>query len=116
MKGILIDVENEVVNEVEVDDKNVLHDMYKHIGCNLVDRVSIDRHDDIWVDDEGLLTLDGNSKFFHFKGYGQVLVGNGLILGHNGMGESISPKITIEEVRMNVKFYTMGQIQSMMRR
>ncbi len=113
MKGILIDVENKEVKEVEVDKKNILDSMYKHIGCQLVDRVGLNRSDDLWVDDEGLLTVNEDSKFFSFRGYPSPLVGNGLILGHDGMGESIEPKITIEEVRMNVKFYTMDEIQRM---
>lgn len=115
MKGILIDVENRSVTEVEVDTKDVLHSMYKLIGCELVDRVSINGHDDIWVDDEGLLTMTEKSKFFSYRGCPSPLVGNGLILGVNGKGESINPKITTEEVRMNVKFYTMDEIQKMMR-
>lgn len=115
MKGILIDVENRVVKEVEVDKKNILDSMYKHIGCQLVDRVGLNRSDDLWVDDEGLLTVNEDSKFFSYTGCPSPLVGNGLILGHNGMGESVSPKITIEEVKMKVKFYNMREIQMMMR-
>lgn len=111
MKGILIDVYNESVRQVEVDDKDTLQSMYKHIRCSLVDRVSINDHDDIWVDDEGLLSLTEESKFFTWKGYDSVLAGNGLILGIDGMGESIDPRITVDEVRSKVKFHTMRSVR-----
>ena len=111
MKGILIDVFNECVHMVDIDDRDKLHSMYRHLHCELVDRVSINRHDDIWVDDEGLLSLTEESKFFTFKGYDGVLAGNGLILGVNEMGESVDPCITVDEVRSKVKFHTMRSIR-----
>lgn len=112
MKGILIDVYNENVRQVEVDDREVLKSMYKHINCQLVDRVSINSHDDIWVDDEGLLCLTEESKFFTYKGYNGVLSGNGLILGVNHRnGESVDPCITVDEVRAKVKFHTMRSVR-----
>jgi hypothetical protein len=113
MKAILIDVYNREVREVEVDKKNELHSMYKHIDCEYVDRVRIDEHDDIWVDDEGLLTLDDDSMFFVFKGYDGVLAGNGLIMGVNRKGESIEPRISIEEVRSSVRFLTITEVRLM---
>jgi hypothetical protein len=114
MKGILIDVHQQCVRPVEVNDKEVLQSMYRHIGCECVDRVSINERDDIWVDDEGLLTMDEDSKFFVWRGYGQPLCGNGLILGVNREGECVDPCITIDEVRTKVQFYNMSEIQVMM--
>lgn len=112
MKAILIDVNQECVRPVVVDDRDHLQSMYNLIGCELVDRVSINDHDDIWVDDEGLLTLTEDSKFFTYNG--QLLAGNGLVMGVNGMGESVEPTITIDEVRARVKFhnYTEAYIMS----
>ena len=112
MKAILVDVHNECVKPVVIDDNDVLNSMYKHIGCSLVDRVQINDHDDIWVDDEGLLSIDNNSKFFTF-GKSQPLCGNGLIMGVDRMGESIDPTITIDKVRSMVKFYTLSDVQDM---
>jgi len=112
MKGILINVKDETITEVEIKKGNVLKDMYKHIDCRCVDRVSINDHDDIWVDDEGLLSLQEESKFFSYSG--SVLAGNGLILGVDGEGNSVSPKITMEEVKTRVKFHTMRQVRSML--
>lgn len=110
MKAILIDVNQECVRMVDINDGDVLHSMYKHLNCTLVDRVSINSHDDIWVDDEGLLSLTPDSKFFTWKGYDGILAGNGLILGIDDMGESVDPCITVEEVRSKVKFHTYVEV------
>jgi hypothetical protein len=103
MKAILIDVYNENVRQVEVDDNDQLNSMYKHINCETVDRVQINDHDDIWVDDEGLLNLTKDSKFFTYEG--RLLAGNGLVMGCDRMGESIEPCITVEEVLSHVEFH-----------
>lgn len=61
-----------------------------------------DKDDCVYVDDEGLLC--DPSHFFILKGYPQPLAGKGLVLGTNGEGDSVSPKITLEELREMVTF------------
>src|ERR1035437_5886442 len=98
MKAILIDVINENVRMVEVDDKDILHSWYKHLGCQCVDHVDISSHDSIMVDDNGLLTMDWKSKFFSYMG--SVYCGNGLVVGVNYRnGNSVDPCISVEELR-----------------
>ena len=113
MKGILIDVKNRVVREVEINKDDILKSLYELIGCDLVDRVGLTDTDDIWVDDEGLLTANDDTNFFSLVGHPSPFAGNGLVLGYNKMGDSVEPKITVESVRMKVKFYTMKEIQRM---
>jgi hypothetical protein len=102
-RGILIDVKNETITEVEVGDYK---DIQKIVGCNLFDTIQLDENNDIYVDDEGLLSIDNDSKFFGFKGLDSKFGGNGLVLGinHNN-GESKSTTFPIDELKKVVKFY-----------
>jgi hypothetical protein len=105
--GILIDVVNETITEIEVGDYK---DIQKKIGCSLFDTVQLDENNDIYVDDEGLLSVDKDSKFFGFKGLDSKFGGNGLVLGinHNN-GESVSTTFSIELLKKVVKFYNFDQ-------
>ena len=109
-KGILIDVVNETITEVEVGDYK---DIQKKIGCQLFDVVSVDDDNDVYVDDEGLLSIDDDSKFFGFKGSNVKFGGNGLVLGinHNN-GESKNTTLTVEYLKERIEFFTFLTITS----
>lgn len=109
-KCIRIDVENKVIHEVEIRDN--IQDIYEQLGCELFEVVRIDETNDIYVDEEGLLKLNEDSKFFTYRGYPQPIVGNGLILGHNKRGDSISTTLTLEEVKQNVEFLTRSEVET----
>lgn len=114
MKAILIDVTNENVRMVEVDNKNVLREWYKHIGCQMVEVAHyFNDHDSIMVDEEGLFTMDKSSKFFSVTDGHQPFIGNGLVVGVDRNGNSVDPHISVEEVRSKVKFHTMSEIKTM---
>jgi hypothetical protein len=109
-KGILIDVVKREVRHVEIDD--TLQSIYDTIGCDTFDCVQIHDENDVYVDDNGLLNLTPHSKFFHYKTYPQPLCGNGLILGINhDNGESIDTTLTIEEVKRDVRFMDIYEVQ-----
>jgi hypothetical protein len=113
MKAILIDVYNENVRMVEIDDKNVLKDWYKHIICSMVEVAHyFSQHDSIMVDEEGLYQLSDDSKFFSVEGGHQPFIGNGLVVGVDKNGKSVDPCICVEEVRSKVKFHTMREVQT----
>jgi hypothetical protein len=114
MKAILIDVLNENVRMVEVNDDSVLKDWYKHIGCSMVEVGHyFNDHDSIMVDEEGMFSMDKDSKFFTIEGGHQPFIGNGLVVGVDRNGESVDPCISVEEVRSKVKFHTMNEVRSM---
>jgi hypothetical protein len=115
MKAILINVHDETVQQVEVDDKNVLKSWYKFLICTMVQVGHyFNEKDSIMCDEEGLFTMNDDSKFFTVKGGHQPFIGNGLVVGVNPMnGESQDPCISVEEVRSYVKFHTMNEIQQM---
>lgn len=108
MKAILIDVKSEQIRYVQVtkdSEGSTLKSMYDLIGCDLVQPIGIDDQNDIFIDEEGLLTLDENSKFFTFDGFPHPLAGNGLILGiDHEEGDTIDTNLTIEEIAKKVLF------------
>jgi len=116
MKAVLINVHNETVQQVEVDDRSVLKDWYKHVGCQVVTVAHyFNDKDSVLVDDEGLFNLDEDSKFFSVKGGHQPFSGNGLVVGVNPEnGESVGPHIGVEEIRSMVKFHTLNEVRLMM--
>ena len=112
MKAILIDTKNEEVREVDHDD--TLKNIYELVDCATFDVVNIDNTNGIYVDDEGLFVEEPLFFVYHgthhdgFHGRIQTLAGNGLILGVDSEGNSISPTLTVEEVREAVDFQPRG--------
>ena len=107
-KGILINTENRTITEVDVvrnEEGSQLPSIYEHVKCSMVEVVQYDDKNDVYVDEEGLLSVDENTKFFKLKNYPQPLSGNGLIMGFdNETGENGSTNLTIDEVKNNVTF------------
>ena len=106
MKAILIEVDNKEIREVEND--GTLDFIYFNLACRTFDVVRIDDVNSIFVDDEGLLRQ--NQLYFEYSASGRVfqLAGNGLILGVDDEGNSISPTLTIEDVKSKVSFLPEG--------
>ena len=109
-KGILIDVQNRTITEVEIGDG--IQPIYELVKCDTFTCVDITETETVYVDDNGLLTLTENSMFFELKGYPQPLCGNGLILGVDEEGESVNTKLTIDEVKKLVKFKSIHEVWS----
>lgn len=102
--GWLIKPEERSIERVDVradSEGSILHDLYKHLQCDYVD---VGRHgltylpsqpdDDIWFDDEGL--------FRNYEYGWQIpdwvpIVGRGLILGYDHLGESTSATLTNQD-------------------
>jgi hypothetical protein len=110
MKAIIIDVIKEEIREVDIPQNN-LDAIYQQLNCSCFDIVGLSYTESLYVDDEGLLKLNDNSKFFAIKGAYQPFVGNGLILGIDyNTGESINTSLTIEYVKSIVTFHTINEI------
>ena len=120
MTGILIDPFLKKVTNVNVSPINTLKEMYKHIGCSMVETVNykhISVVEDIWVDEEGLMKPSGEQRFFKVSNlpylHHGVIAGRGLILGSDRQGGTISTSLTIEDVTPRItwdKFTHEGMI------
>ena len=106
MKAILIDVYEKEIREVDYD--GTLDFIYFNLACRTFDVVRIDDVNSIFVDDEGLLRQ--NQLYFEYQISNGIfqLAGNGLILGVDDEGNSISPTLTVEDVKGKVNFLPEG--------
>ena len=113
MKGILIDAYNKDVREITlVEEDSMLRQMYEIIECSTVDCIALPKSNDLWVDDEGLLTLTRDSKFFKYRNFTPIH-GKGLILGTTTEGECKSTNLKIEDVIDHVQFYTLDEVEEL---
>jgi hypothetical protein len=103
MRAYLIDPKTETVEQVDYDGN--YRSIYKLLGIGnnpfTVVRLGPDR-DVVFVDDEGL--LNDPRYFFFVSGYHHPLAGRGLVLGTDADGDSISPAMTLDELRARVTF------------
>jgi hypothetical protein len=102
--AIKIDVRHRTV--VRVDMGTELQDFYWHIGCTCMEAVyprGLDPRDRLYVDEEGLLTP--GKKFFLIEGFEQPLAGNGLIVGHDDEGETVSAHTLFKDVWPKIEFF-----------
>jgi len=95
LTAYLVEVERRTIQIVTIDPGNILAEIRRHIGCELIDMVRIDRHHCIVVDDNGL--TDELPCFTELKNYGSPLAGNLLIIGTDAAGETVSPSLPIED-------------------
>ena len=103
MKAFLIDSINKEVKEVEIG--KGIDEMYKFLNCQCFTIATyLPKDDAIFVDDEGL--MNGTDVFFTYEGAHQPFAGNGLIMGCDDMGESVDCKVSLDEVKNKVNFYT----------
>lgn len=105
MRAILIDSAAREVREVEYSGN--WRDIAPMIGAEsgLFAVTPIREGEDLYVDDEGLLTSPNPHGYFLYQGVGQELfAGNGLVLGVDENGETRSTALTVGEVRERVGF------------
>ncbi len=116
MRGILIDPWSNDVREVTlVDEASTLAQMYELIGCSTVECVHLPNGNDLWVDEEGLLFLTHNSRFFQYKDV-MPIHGRGLILGlDRTTGDCKSTKLKLEDVTDGVDFYSIEEVRELVK-
>ena len=109
-KAILVDSATKTITEVEVG--SGIQDIYKHLNCDTFDIMRLGGGVDMYLDDEGLLKnswidKDGtkhNMVGIQLRGVGQVVMGNGLIMGHNEEGDSVDSPVSVAQVEAVVTF------------
>jgi hypothetical protein len=101
MKAYLIDPFTQQVTQVEYNGD--YHQIYKLIDCDTFDVARINNQGDgIFIDDEGLFKEE--QMFFKYSSYPNPLAGKGLILGTDKQGNSIEPRISLQEAIDSVDF------------
>jgi hypothetical protein len=76
--------------------------IYERIGVDCFDAVLLDAGDTIFVDDEGLMK---EPQYFFRVDDSTPLAGKGFVLGTDDEGDSISPRITLDQLKARVTFY-----------
>lgn len=116
MRAILIDAWSNDVREVTIiEEASILEQMYELIGCSTVERVVLPGGNDLWVDEEGLLYLTQNSRFFKYKDV-MPIHGRGLILGlDRNSGDCKSTKLKLEDVTDSVDFYSIDEVRELVK-
>lgn len=113
MLFIIIDAEKREVVEYSVVGKT-LDTMQKIVGGYIERAYEINDTNEIYVNEDGLLT--GENNFFTYEGAHQPFAGNGVIVGVDyDDGDTIGTTMTVEEVRKKVRFMTRQDIISKMR-
>lgn len=104
-----------VLNNIN-DTRGILEQTYAHLShekhpVRLIDAVSLDRHGHTcYVDDEGLWAE--HDHWFAIRGTHQPFKGRGLVVGTGRAGNTVSCRLTLDEVRDRVAiltdFYSIG--------
>lgn len=87
--------------------------IYELCQVRTFDFVPLQNTDDLFVDDEGLMNLTPETRFFAIEGETGPIAGRGLVLNHDSQGESISAKFDATHYKFKVKFYSLDEVRNM---
>lgn len=103
MKAVLINSTERTVTDVEYSGN--WKDIGPLLGCRLFTVVGgLPDGDDLYCDDEGLLTANEDTTYFMMPWYPAPLVGNALILGVDDEGETIPANHDADFYRSQIDF------------
>lgn len=106
MKAFLIDPKAKNITEIDFD-KSDYRNINEILGCRCftVTWINTGTTDEVFVDDEGLLSEDTPLYSFQFLGGHQPLVGRGLVLGApDSNGETTPATLTLEKLQEITRF------------
>lgn len=108
-KAYLIDTPSKTIKEVEYDNK--IETIYQHLGFECIEFREImlnGRFDCLYVDAEALdkaqTNLDLRQYLFCHKRYHSMLIGRGLVIGHDSEGDAQSPHISLETLKQEIRW------------
>jgi hypothetical protein len=100
MRAIFINTEKQEVTEFQFTGD--ISEITDKLNCEMFTTVRYDNsHDTLFVDDMGLYT---DKPMFTIGRYHQPLKGNGVIIGADREGESVSTQSSAEEIKALVSF------------
>lgn len=99
--AIFIDAANKCYKYVLIQPN--LNEYYKLIDCKLIEGAyPFKSRNHLYVDEEGFLKPNPNLVFY--KGLGDVLAGNAIVLGSDDEGNDLSTTLTLEHIRDSITF------------
>ena len=104
MKAILINPFDQTIKETEYTGD--FREIYSLVDCRTFDCVRLTPHEDMYIDDEGLL-ID-NQRYFRMLEIGANYAGKALLLSHDDEGESVATTFTLQEVKDMVEWLPEG--------
>ena len=117
MKGILIDSKNRRITLIEFDEKQ--KEIASLINCQCIDVIALGHNykrnqegfqNDLWIDDEFLLTLKNGSTGFFIDCFPQPIFGNGLVLVVDlKNGASRSTTLELQQLVAHINFCILVQ-------
>jgi len=100
MKAILINPFDQTIKETEYTGD--YREIYSLVECRTFDCVRLTPHEDMYIDDEGLL-ID-NQRYFRMVEIGANYAGKALLLSHDDEGETKATNWTLQDVKSMVEF------------
>ena len=100
MKAILINPFDQTIKETEYTGD--YREIYSLIDCRTFDCVRLTPHEDMYIDDEGLL-ID-NQRYFRMVEIGANYAGKALLLSHDDEGETKATNWTLQDVKDMVEW------------
>ena len=101
MKAILINPHEKIITEVEYSGN--YKEIYSFIDCRTFDCVRLTPHEDMYIDDEGLL-ID-NQRYFRLLGTSlNNFAGKALLLSHDDEGKTTATNWTLQNVKNMVEW------------
>lgn len=102
MKALLIKPDTGTVEEVAFN--GTLDHAYELLKCNIIERVTLESGEDVWVDEEGLINGNNLGSFviegYPLMGYGLV---TGTAIGEDG-GTWDDVRLDADAIRQAVRF------------
>lgn len=100
MKAILINPFDQTIKETEYTGD--YREIYSLVDCRTFDCVRLTPHEDMYIDDEGLL-ID-NQRYFRMVEIGANYAGKALLLSHDDEGETKATNWTLQDVKSMVEW------------
>lgn len=100
MKAILINPFDQTIKETEYTGD--YREIYSLVECRTFDCVRLTPHEDMYIDDEGLL-ID-NQRYFRMLEIGANYAGKALLLSHDDEGETTATNWTLQDVKDMVEW------------
>jgi hypothetical protein len=115
MRGILIDPSSESVKVVDVDKESSYESILEHLKVRMIESVQVSNRDVMYVDEEGLLHVEADSRFWVLVNSDGKPVGFyngcGLILGDDGEGGDTDTRLAVSAVESVVKWISKDKLE-----